>query len=249
MINLLKKSGIKFFNGKIKIPKWCKRIKIDIGLSENAPQTRIWLENQKDLLVFGFEPVKQNYDTILKGTSKFSNKLDPSFIRKKTFIINCALGNVEKMKKKKIYITTKDKGCSSFYKPKWPKVLKTETIKIFPLDEFVKLIPFEKIKFIEHIKSDCQGSDFDILKKAKYTLKKTAVYTIECENKQYFKTNNGVKEISKFFKGKKFIRYNFLNKFFYKQNLDNFNVDDPTFCNTKYVNKLSKNKVFIYQKG
>ena len=249
MINLLKKSGIKFSKGKIKIPNWCKRIKIDIGLSENAPQTRIWLENQKDLLVFGFEPVKQNYNTILNGNSKFSNRLDPSFIGRKTYIINCALGNVKKMEKKKIYITTKDKGCSSFYKPKWPKVLRTEIIKIFPLDDFVRLLPFDRVKFIEHIKSDCQGSDFDILQKANYTLKKTAVYTIECENKQYFNTNNSVSEISRFFKSKKFLRYNLINKFFYRKNLDNFNVDDPTFCNIKYLSKFSKNKIFIYQKG
>ena len=114
MINLLKKSGIKFSNGKIKIPNWCKRIKIDIGLSENAPQTRIWLENQKDLLVFGFEPVKQNYDTILKGNSKFSNRLDPKFIGKKTFIINCALGNVKKMEKKKFILQQKIRDVVAF---------------------------------------------------------------------------------------------------------------------------------------
>lgn len=249
MINLLKKSGIKISNNKIVIPEWCKRIKIDIGLSENAPQTRIWLENQDDLIVFGFEPVKANYKKILKGNSKFSNKLDPSYIGKKTFIINCALGNVKKMTKKKIFITTKDKGCSSFYKPKWPKILNTEIIEIFPIDDFVKLIPFDKVKFIEHIKSDCQGSDFDILKKAHYTLKKTAVYTIECENKQYFNTNNGIKEISKFFKYKKFKRYNFINKLLYKKFLKNFYVDDPTFFNEKLVKNFSLKKFFIYQRG
>ncbi len=249
MINLLKKSGIKISNNQIKIPDWCKRIKIDIGLSENAPQTRVWLENQEDLIVFGFEPVKQNYKTILKGNSRFSNRLNPKNIGKKTFIINCALGNVKSMQKKKIYVTTKDKGCSSIYKPKWPKVLSTETISVYPLDEFVKLIPFDRIKFIEHIKSDCQGSDFDILKQANYTLKKTAVYTIECENKQYFKTNNGVTQISKFFKNKNFGKYNFFNKILYGNNLKNFNVDDPTFFNKNLVSKFFSKKFFIYQKG
>ena len=87
MINLLKKSGIKFINNKIKIPDWCKRIKIDIGLSENAPQTRVWLENQDDLLVFGFEPVKQNYHKILCGNSKFSNKLDKAHRKKHLLLI------------------------------------------------------------------------------------------------------------------------------------------------------------------
>ena len=88
MIKLLKKSGINFSNNKIRLPNWCKRIKIDIGLSENAPQTRIWLENQDDLIVFDLEP-EQNFKTILKGNSKFSNKLNLALIGKKTFIINC----------------------------------------------------------------------------------------------------------------------------------------------------------------
>ena len=107
MIKLLKKSGINFSNNKIRLPHWCKRIKIDIGLSENAPQTRIWLENQDDLIVFGFEPVKQNFKTILKGNSKFSNKLNPSIIGKKTFIINFGLGNVTFMREKNFYLSKK----------------------------------------------------------------------------------------------------------------------------------------------
>ena len=138
------------------------------------------------------------------------------------------------MKEKKIYVTSKDKGCSSLYKPKRPKILRSEIIKIFLIDEFVKLLPFDKIKFIDHIKSDYQGSDFDILKKTSFTLKKTTVYTIECENKQYYNTNNGVNEINKFLK---------------KNNLKNLIVDDPTFYNKEFVHKFSKNKIFIYQKG
>ena len=101
MENYLNKFGIEFKNHKIKLPKWCKRIKIDIGLSENAPQTRIWLENQPDLIVFGFEPVKDNYKKILKGSSKRANKLDPIHIGKSVFIINSAIGNVDYPTKKK----------------------------------------------------------------------------------------------------------------------------------------------------
>ena len=127
--------------------------------------------------------------------------------------------------------------------------MKTEIINIYPLDDFVKLLPFEKIKFIDHIKSDCQGSDFDILQKANYALKRTAVYTIECENKQYYNTRNSEKEISKFFKKKNFIKYNFINKILYNRFLKNFNVDDPTFCNINYINKYNSKKIFIYQKG
>jgi hypothetical protein len=49
------------------IINYCKRIKIDIGLSCHAPQTKIWLDNQADLIVFGFEPVKDNFDKIMSS--------------------------------------------------------------------------------------------------------------------------------------------------------------------------------------
>lgn len=249
MKNYLNKFGIEFKNHKIKLPKWCKRIKIDIGLSENAPQTRIWLENQSDLIVFGFEPVKDNYKKILKGSSKWSNKLDPIHIGKRVFIINSAIGNVDCLTKRKIYITTKDKGCSSIYKPKWPKILKTESTEIFSLDNFVNLLPLEDYEFIEHIKSDCQGSDFDILQKADYTLRNTAVYTIETEDKQYFNTNNNVKTVTNFFKKKNFARFNYFNKILNYPYLNNFNVGDPTFYNKKFIKKFSKKGFYIYQRG
>jgi hypothetical protein len=249
MKNYLNKFGIEFKNHKIKLPNWCKRIKIDIGLSENAPQTRIWLENQPDLIVFGFEPVKDNYKKILKGSSKWSNKLDPVHIGKRVFIINSAIGNVDYPTKRKIYVTTKDKGCSSIYKPKWPKILKTETTEIFSLDNFVNLLPLDNYEFIEHIKSDCQGADFDILQKADYTLRNTAVYTIETEDKQYLHTNNNVKTVTRFFKKKNFSKFSCFKKILNYPYLNNFNVSDPTFYNKKFLTKFNKKNFFIYQRG
>ena len=85
------------------------------------------------------------------------------------------------------------------------------------------------------------------MQKANYTLKRTAVYTIECENKQYFNTRNSEKKFQNFLKRKNFIKYNLLIKF-YIINLKNFNVDDPTFCNINYINKYNSKKIFIYQK-
>jgi hypothetical protein len=216
MINQFKKYGLQFYKNKIVLSKWCKRIKIDIGLSCHAPQTKIWLDNQADLIVFGFEPVKDNFDKIIKGSGKMPKKytnshvpfhvLDPRLIGKRAFIFPFALGNVSGVQKKKIYVTSEDKGCSSLYKPKWPKVLKTQTTNIISLDYFTSLLPFDKnIGFIEHIKSDCQGADLDILLAGKKTLNKTAVYTIECEDNQYYKTNNSIKIVKQYFEKKNFL--------------------------------------------
>jgi FkbM family methyltransferase len=185
METYLKKFGIEFKNKKIKLPKWCKRIKIDIGLSENAPQTRVWLENQSDLIVFGFEPVKDNFKKILRGTSKWTNKLNPANIGKRVYIINCALGNVEAPLKKKIYVTTKDKGCSSIYRPKYPKILKTEDVDVFSLDNFTELLPLDDFEFIEHIKTDCEGKDFDVVKSIGKYLHKVVFITSEMTDNRH----------------------------------------------------------------
>ena len=47
-----------FEGQKIKIPAGFSRIKIDVGLSSNAPQSEMWLRRDPDLLVFGFLPSK-----------------------------------------------------------------------------------------------------------------------------------------------------------------------------------------------
>jgi len=40
----------------IKIKDNITNIKLDIGLSYNAPQSQVWLKNDSNLLVMGFEP-------------------------------------------------------------------------------------------------------------------------------------------------------------------------------------------------
>jgi hypothetical protein len=51
-----------------KIPLNKKRVKIDIGLSYNAPQSQVWFKNDNDdddLYIFGFEPNPYNVKSIL----------------------------------------------------------------------------------------------------------------------------------------------------------------------------------------
>lgn len=248
MIKFLKKYGVKFKNNKISLPKWCKKIKIDIGLSDGAPQSKIWLDNQSDLVVFCFEPAFMNYKKIIKGDSKYSVSLNPKDIGQRAYVINCGFGNVNSMVKRNFYITSGDQGCSSLFKPNQFKILKREIVTIFPLDTFTKLLPLDEYEYIDHIKSDCQGSDLDILKKGSFTLNKVAVYTIEAlelDQKLYFGCKNNLSQIKKIFYKNGFSEYNFFNKFF-DSKTKNFNVTDPTFYNKKILEKV-KEKIFIYQ--
>jgi hypothetical protein len=246
VIEYLKQFGIKFKHNKICLPKWCKRIKIDIGLSCGAPQSRIWLDTQSDLVVFCFEPAFVNYSRIINGDSKYTISINTKDIEKRAYVINGGFGNVNKMTKKFFYITSGDQGCSSLLKPKFPRILKKETVKIFPLDESTILLPLDDFEYIDHIKSDCQGSDLDILKKASSTLKKVAVYTIEAEEKQYFNAKNSLSEIKKIFYKNNFIKYNFFSSFL-DNKFKNFDVQDPTFFNKTIFKKLKDNNLFIYQ--
>jgi hypothetical protein len=49
------------------IPTHIKKIRIDVGLSYDAPHSSQWLNEADDIFVFGFEPVPENCENILKN--------------------------------------------------------------------------------------------------------------------------------------------------------------------------------------
>ena len=57
-------------DGKIDIPSHIKHVKLDIGLSYNAPMSQYWLSHEDDLMVFGFEPNPACVTSILQGAIK-----------------------------------------------------------------------------------------------------------------------------------------------------------------------------------
>ena len=54
-----------------------KHVKIDIGLSEAAPQSQNWISFDDETYVFGFEPVTANVKRIYQGDSRWPVKLNP----------------------------------------------------------------------------------------------------------------------------------------------------------------------------
>ena len=60
-------------NDRIYIPNNIKKVKLDIGLSINAPHSYQWLKQEPDdLLVFGFEPNPESVSSI-KDINYFKN--------------------------------------------------------------------------------------------------------------------------------------------------------------------------------
>jgi FkbM family methyltransferase len=153
-------------NDKIKLPNNFTQVKIDIGLSHNAPNSEVWLNrNPNSLIVFGFEPNPKALNILrgyLKRDEKFEYVLSLDKLNNNFFLIPLALGNENKSSN--FYsVTSIDCGVSSLYKPtQWDYT--QFQVPQFKLDTFLELFPFNQIPYISHIKIDAQGHDWNIIK-------------------------------------------------------------------------------------
>jgi hypothetical protein len=152
-------------NEKITIPTWVKRVKLDVGTSVNAPNSEVWLNNDEQLCVFGFEPNIFNVKHLYTGDKIWPIHLNPNKIDKSFFLINCALSD-KISENEKFYCTDNDSGTSSLFVPIDNRIQVKEVteIPVITLESFFDLFPWEIIEYIEQIKIDAQSSDFEIIK-------------------------------------------------------------------------------------
>jgi len=223
----------------INIPQNATNVKIDIGLSYNAPQSHIWLENDPNTIVFGFEPNPEAIKSILseniiKKDSSHGEPLNGKHINTRFFLFPVCLSNVEIPITKTFYSTTNDCGTSSLYKPTHFEYNETE-VQVYSLQNFFDLFPWNKFEYIDYIKIDAQGSDLDILKSAGDYLKERVVYiTAEPENTIYENcSHNSIDEITNYLSLQNF------------QRIHHPNTQDPTYINKNFIHL--KDKIFIYQ--
>jgi FkbM family methyltransferase len=222
--------------------KECSHIKIDIGLSYNAPFSQIWLETEKDLLVIGFEPNPTCISSILSGNIKkqhtsHGEPIKSSYINDRFFLVPIALSNVTEPTKMTFYNMQRDCGTSGLYKPvdSLGPINSVVTVPVYSLKHFFDVFPWDKYKYIDYIKIDAQGSDIDILKGAGHYLSERVVYiTAEAEIIHYENIKDNTEEkISQYLESQGFMR------------ISHPNTQDPTFLNRKFEH-LAKN-IFIYQ--
>lgn len=226
-------------DGKLDIPAHFKHVKLDIGLSYNAPISQCWLSCDNDLIVFGFEPNPDSVKEIKKGAIKrepyHGKPLDTKYLNSSFFLIPCALGLSPKQMIT-FYVTKKDVGCSSIYEPNSFEVENVISVPIYPLTDFFEIFPFDIHPVIEYIKIDAQGSDLDIVKSAGGYLKDHVVYiTIESENNQYKNTNNSEIEIDRYMHSIGFTRH---------QTRD---TADPTYINAQFLDYARNHNIKIFQ--
>ena len=241
-------SGLELQKGKIKLPHTIKRVKIDVGLSGNAPQAEIWTEHDKDLLVVGFEPLTQNRNMIEQFSSPWPIKLNPDKLGKTVFIIPVALSSKKSDFQMKMHITDGDAGSSSLLVPKGLKHSFFEYVPVYTLENFLCYFPFDKIKNIEHLKIDAQGMDLEILIGAGTYISNFNYITAELDQ-LYEGTKNSHFLLRFFLLRHGFIKIGFFTTIILKKVFKHhIFVDDPTFFNLRLLFKKS-GPMYIYQRG
>jgi hypothetical protein len=177
-------------DGKLDVPVNLSSIKIDIGLAGEAPTSALWLSNHTNRFVIGIEPLAyhwkmlNNFETseskrpypydfaivqLEEGVVK-KNKQNICNIGNRFCKIHCAIDDVDKPTKKKFYqMDRKDgaSGSSSLLKPtsNHPHFIEEEIyVDVISLAMILDHVDWERFPFIEHIKTDCEGHDFSVVK-------------------------------------------------------------------------------------
>jgi FkbM family methyltransferase len=244
MLDYLREQGLLDQTGRLKVPKNIKRIKIDVGLSQNAPMSARWLDDDPELLVFGFEPSKECHCRLTTGTSIFDYHVDPKLIGDRFIILPKALS--KKAGWRKFYSTEGDGGQSSLFRPKDWEIREEYDVECWTLDNFINLIPEDRFPIIDHVKTDCQGGDFDVLLGALNVLTRVAVYTLEIETKQYHGTNFTRANIDELMTSAGFFRVDRIKRIMLKPWLT---VQDPTYMNSRQFKRILTSRHRYFQRG
>ena len=177
-------------NGKFSISPLMRSIKIDVGLAGEAPNSALWISESNDRFVLGIEPLDYHWKMIENFETSNSKrpypygfkilqleeeavKLNRDFIcsTKGRFCkIQCAIANVTEPTKKKFYQMDRTggaSGSSSLLKPtdKHPHFVENELdVDVLSLEMILDHIDWNRFPFIEQIKTDCEGFDFEVVK-------------------------------------------------------------------------------------
>lgn len=228
-------------------------MRIDVGLSLNAPQSQVWIDKDPNCFVFGFEPVTANIENIKTGISPWPINLDPSNINKKMYILPCALLDVTNEDGMEIFVTKKDPGCSSLLKPKTFEIDYIEKVSVYTLNDFFDYFPFEHIQYISHLKIDVQGADIQVIEGTTKYLDQIMAITLEVDTSEYSNSRNSLKDIQVLLAkyGFVLIRNNLWGKI--KLLLKGVKIecktDDPSFINLPLYKKYRPQDFWIYQRG
>jgi hypothetical protein len=193
---------------KLKVGKDLKSIKIDVGLAGEAPNSAIWLSETPDRFVLGIEPIPyhwkmiENFETseslrpypenfkivqTEEGVVKLNREVVCS-IGDRFAKLECAIDDVEEEEEKDFHVMDRRDGASgssSLLKPSEhhphfiEDVIKVKTIS---LEKILDHVDWDRFPFIEQIKTDCEGKDFDVVRSIGKYLDRILFITSEMTN-------------------------------------------------------------------
>jgi FkbM family methyltransferase len=235
MEQICKNAGLLVEDGKIVIPEWVKHVKLDIGLGRYPIYSREWLKEQPDTIIFGFEPAPDALNMIRENWIISKEQMGRNF-----FVLPIALSETSNTFLN-FYVTSPASESSSLLKPKQAFLdhynFKTQEIQVpcFTLNDFLQMLPLNKISYIEYVKIDAQGVDLSIVRSGENIIKEKVVYiTLEADGHQYENSDSNPTNIDEYMKSIGF------------EKINHPNTHDPTYFNKKFENV--KDHVFICQR-
>ena len=183
-----------------------KKLCVDVGLSEVAPNAATWLLNDPDRCVIGVEPLDYNWERLegkhdsgkddigdgwpaIRIGEESQNVVvtkNPSLdIRGRFFGIKCAIDNVSIPEEKEFY-HMEEAGGSSLLKPNdnhTGDIKKVEKVQCVSLSDILDHVDWRQFgNYIEHLKVDAEGHDLEVLKSAGQYLENTIFVSFEMSN-------------------------------------------------------------------
>lgn len=233
----------------VQVSRSLKHLRIDVGLAGDAPNSALWLKETTDRLVIGVEPLDYHWRHLYKlGSPDGESKTNPWYILEletDSVVINgtkvCdinnrfigirgAIDNTNQPKEQSFYKNkTGYTGSSSLLKQNITDRFEQEIkINTFSLEYLIDNLP-KKFDYIEHIKTDCEGKDFDVVKSIGKYLSNIVFISSEVRNNnpnEWIGTQNP-------------------NEFITYMRDNNFEILTDHNNNIDFVNKLYKEEIKI----
>jgi FkbM family methyltransferase len=199
-------------------------LRIDVGLSRDAPYLTEWCTTNKEMIVIGFEPNIESFECIKSKVSQM-----PIRMKRRVFLFNMAIDDIEQISTKDFYVTgsvasEQDPGNSSLLKPIGAfknSVIRIDTVTVISLCMFLEGVIFESIQFL---KIDTQGNDLLVIKSLKEMLNKVVFLQAERDCTLYYENSHTGKELDQYLGSNHFINI---------KNFKSFNNEDSIYFNSK----------------
>lgn len=189
-----------------------ERVKIDVGLAGDAPNSAMWLADGYD--VIGIEPLEYHWQHLTELGSPDNNTeiQHPNWMilqlgqnavtlnREKIcdasrFIpVKAAIDNCDPCKGSFFVNGLGETGSSSLIKG--PKFDHEVIVDIFSLEYLCNNLPWDKLDYICQVKTDCEGKDFDVIRSLGNYLTKTIYITCETCHYNNNDTSRFISELS-----------------------------------------------------